>query len=357
MKNVQHTFPQGTTRLITMMLLVCVMGCKKIKKPDACISGPETVEVGQSATYTWCGDKADKIKWNSSGGSGNGSTFTVEFKNAGVHTIYVEASNKYSRDSNKSISVNCIRKSYVWCSIDNYCLTGGSTIYNGPDVTNYKAYLYISKSDWIMDADNGTHASCIDSVSCAYSPEKQKVGAHFKKEFITGSVVFVCIEYRNPQSPDNLLSNWSELLSSGASGSAVNINNSTWSDNSGYAGLYSAPRKILSGKWRLIAATINGTSVTLAACNQDDYIKFSTNGTWKYYVGTDNCNGSSQESIGSYGTLPACISGSDIGLSMNCTSGPLAGTSSGYFSESCTKLKVNFSSGSTSGVFEFTRAQ
>lgn len=348
--------------LLLLLALSLFAGCKQFRKPKTCIQGPETCEVGEQVTFTWCGENADIIKWyDNQGNSAEGQSFTTSFTYRGTHEIRVDAKNKivlkgvgFSKE--EYYSVRCGEKSYVWCSISNECTGGSGTIYNTSDLVNYKAYLYADKASWANDVDNGNHASCLDSTTCMYRSEQGSSsgysGAFFKKTFPTGTEVYVSVEYRNPQTLNDIRTNWGNIITQ-PNGGLVGIHNNQWSDNSGYTSLSPATKKVLRGKWKLSSMTVNGTSVSLSACNQDDYIKFYANGTWKYHVGSDDCNGNSSESTGTYNNIPRCISNSDVSISMTSNSGSFTGLNSSYFSSDLTQLIVYANDSSNSAQYTF----
>jgi hypothetical protein len=345
------------TRFIYLTLIAAMsIGCKQFKKPEVCVEGPETCDVGEQVTFTWCDGNADYITWDSEeGGHGEGRTFTTSFNKRGPRNITVKARNKivskklgFQARRTWSISVG---KSYVWCGIYNRC---SGAINNGSDLVNYKAYLYSTIKDWEKDVDNGNHNSCLDSAGCGFSSEKNSIGAYFRKSFPVGSIVYVSVEYRNPQYPNKQQSNWGSLVQGGTSGCFVNINynNDPYNDNWGDASIEEYAIKVLKGKWRLTSLQINGIIVSVPYCSQDDYIKFYANGTWKYHVGSDNCNGAASESTGSYNkaAIPIC-SGGTMGMSTN--SGPFKVINSSYFSSDAMQLFVYVTEGSNNVQYTF----
>lgn len=342
--------------IVFALVLTISASCKQFKKPKACIEGPAKVELGQTASFTWCGDKADEIHWDGDYGiSGEGESFSVTFNNPGQHTIYVRGNNKRSKETSASHYVTCIKPSYVWFGLQNICLSGGSTILNSPDLVNYKAYLYTTKTDWVDDVNNGNHKKCVDSVTCSFHTDYNNVGAYFKKTFATGTVLFVSVEYRNPQDPDNLLSNWADLINSGSATGWVNITNREGQDNTGSTQLSNVSRKILTGKWNLTKVITNGNPSAPSICNQDDYIKFYADGTWKYHVGSDNCNGSAVESSGTFGNYSQCIA--SVGsITMSSKTGPFTGFTFGNFGDFHNTLSVQVHAGSATVTFEFTKS-
>lgn len=343
------------TKLILLFTAVVLAGCRQFKRPKACIDGPQKVEFGETATYKWCGDKADEIHWNADYGvSGMGESISITFENPGQHTIWVRGNNKRSKESQASFFVTCTKPSYVWFSVRDYCLSGGQTIVNSPDIVNYKAYLYATQNDWTADMTNGGHNKCLDSVNCSYNTDYNGVGALFKKAFPTGTVLFVSIEHRNPQEPYNFSSNWTDAVFSGSGNSFVNINNKESQDNVGTVYLSAITKKVLAGKWTLTKVITNGTGALPADCNKDDYIRFYPNRTWKYHAGGDNCNGTSVESSGIFGSLGQCMSPSDNSISLTPVSGPFSGFSNGIFKESYSKLSVQVQAGSSNVIFEFS---
>ncbi|MBX3164784.1 MAG: hypothetical protein KF900_09900 [Bacteroidetes bacterium] len=343
------------SKTILLFLAVAMLAsCKQFKKPNTCIQGPETCEVGEQVTFTWCGEYADIIEWDDGqGNSGEGRTFTTSFEHKGSRSIYVRARNKIVLKgvgfrAEGEHSVKCGEKSYVWCAISNACISGGGsgTIYNTPDLANYKAYLYAGKASWANDVDNGNHNFCLDSTTCTY--QQGTSGAYFKKTFPTGTEVYVSVEYRNPQTPNDTRTNWGSIIQENTGG-LVGIHNNQWSDNSGWTSLSTETKKFLRGKWKLYSTQINGNSVPVPDCNKDDYIKFYANGTWKYHVGSDNCNGNSSESTGT-NSVPTC-SDSQY-MSMSTTSGPFVAGSVALSSD-LTEFTVSSNDGSNSAQFTF----
>lgn len=347
------------TKLVLLLSVIFLASsCKKIKKPSGCIDGPTAVDVGESVNYTWCGDKADEIEWSANNGeSGSGNSFTTTFSTRNRFTIIARGKNKFRNGDETILDVVCGKQSYVWCSISDQC-TNGNVIYNTSDLVNYKGYLYNSKSDWAEDVDNVNHNKCIDSVTAIYSSDKGSAGVYFKKTLPNSSLAFVSIEYRNPQTPTKLLTNWGELMVNG-SGGLINADNREFQDNSGYTNLTDVAKKILRGKWKLTGTEINGSPITTSQCNLDDYVKFYANGTWKYFIGTDNCNGSSAESNGDYtgSSIQSCSNNGSTSLNLSTTSGPFTGLNGAYFTDSFTKLRINFTQGSTNGTVIFAKTQ
>lgn len=344
-----------TKGIILFLIPLIVSQCKQFKKPSACIDGPREVELNQTVTYTWCGSDADEINWDADYGfKGEGKSVDITFTHYGSNFVSVRGNNKRSDEGHTSMEVKVVKPSYVWFTITNQCLTGGSVIINSPDIVNYKAYLYASKPDWKTDITNGNHSKCIDSTTCYYDSEKRNVGALFKKQLPTGSVVFAGIECRNPDEPNNYLSNWAEALGTGVSSSYITIENNENSDNYGYANLTNITKKLLVGKWRLSKITTNGTSTNPAACNQDDYLKFYPDGTYRYIIGSDDCNGSSSESTGEYSFGTQCISSSDVYMTLNPTSGPFTGFTNCQVKNNFSLLQVSTVAGGNTILFDFT---
>ncbi|WP_317898718.1 hypothetical protein [Aurantibacillus circumpalustris] len=330
-----------TTKTILYFVIGLLLSCSKEKEPTltACISGPETVERGKTATYSWCGtDVDDVINWTTSyGETGVSSSFLATFPSVGTHTITVTGKLKGKAES-KSIVVNYGSSNTITCFIKNECSTGNQNIQN-PD--GYKAYLYNSYINCNSDLKNGGHQLALDSTACKYSSSYSTITAEFKTTATPGSTLYLVVEGLSS------VSNYGNISTNG--GIALQDNGAEIA----YITVDNYSKMFLRGKWKLSYQEFNTSSVNIAPCNQDDYLEFFMDGTWKYQIGSDDCNGASQQSNGKYSyAFPLCnIGGNPSYIALNTLSGPFTGVYGLEFTPS--QIKVNYQIGSNYGFFRF----
>ena len=323
---------------------VCIIALSACKKqPSVCIDGPLVVAEGETPTYTWCGENSDDIEWRFGGERIHGKTFTPVFKQRGNLSLEVNAKNG-NKQSTKGFFIEYGKKSKLFCKVFNECTAGNVSLPSQSG--NCKAYLYESKTAWIEDVYNGVHTLAKDSVSCEYSSAYSAALASFKKSYPEGSGRIFSIEYRDPNNGTSYISNWKDIF---YGSSTFEMANFDYSDITIETRLTSYTKLFFSGTWKLTASYVNGNNVPLQPCNEDDFLKFKADGTWTYNTGSDNCNGTSLPSNGTFNNFPQCDS--PLVFNLTTSSGPFA---SSYCEFTINTIKVNFSSGSLSGYFTFT---
>jgi hypothetical protein len=324
-------------------ILALTISCKK--QPSACIDGPLTVELGESATYTSCSEHEGEIQWRFGSERSSEKSFTPTFNSRGAYTIELNIKNGNKQDT-KSIRVEYGKSPRTICTVLDVC---SSNIPNHEDVKNYKAYLYDSKADWVNDVKNKSHSLVIDSTSCEYSAAGATGLALFQKTFVSGTTKIVSIEYRNPSNSSSDVTNWGSLISD--LDGKLTISNGDYADNSAGTRISKYAKKLLSGKWFLSSAIINNNPVTPAPCTNDDFLKFFGDGTWVYDVGNDNCSNTSLPSNGTFtGFTSACDS--PVNFGMYTLSGSFIVNSPMY--DGLNTIVVSFNTGASSGSYTFT---
>lgn len=320
--------------LVSIGVLIFV-ACNKLpfvtKEPTACIDGPLIVEEYQGATYSYCGENADDFEWSVNGGGilGTSKTFVPTFTARGKYVIVLKAKNK-KFEKTTSVEVEYGKTAKTTCLITNLC--GNSDNLSDPsEISYYWAYLYDSKADWSTDVSNGEHKLVKDSLQCQYSSAAKTAFVTFTKPYAVGSKKYISIEYRNPSKPNSNITNWAGLFK-GTSGS-VDINHNAFNDNNCATVLDNYSKQVFMGKWLLIR--YDDFSAAPLGCKDDDYLKFYANGTWKYFLGPDNCNGGAEESTGTLTDLPTCSSNTYFGQVIKTSQGPFeTQTWSIYFPDS-----------------------
>jgi hypothetical protein len=333
------------TKITLGLALLLILNACKVKDPIACVDGPTSVAEGQTATFTWCGENADDVTWNTNGISGEGNSFSPAFPYRGSFVINASGKNKKGKRAEASITVEYGKASKIIATITNNCNTGNPNIPNNGNLQFYKAYLYNNTTDWKNDIDAYSHAKCIDSVTCEFSTKYNTAVAIFSKSYPALSGRIISIEYR-PTSGSSTISNWARPAQALTSSDYIDAVTETSLDN------YS--KKLLQGKWKLSSGLLNFNVMQLPVCNLDDYLKFSTesltgSATWTYNVGADNCSGSSLPSNGNVQLNALCDPQSNLNL-LNL-SGPFI---SNYATLNSSYIEVFFTSGSSSGSYKFT---
>lgn len=343
-----------TTRVVFCITLVlAIFSCKKKEEPGptACISGPESVERGTSAVYSWCGSDVDSdIMWGTSyGETGVSGSFTANFPSVGKHTITVTGK-RNGKTASESIEVNYGTHNKIRCQITSNCFVGNSNI---TDAQGCKAYLYNSIAAWSNDVKSGSYQQAIDTADCSYSTTYNTIYAEFTTTAPSGSKFYFAVEH------PLFGSNFGNLCRNGFNGQPANTTNSfgqvvlSTGQEMTYTSLDYSSKRLLNGKWKLVYHDLNGTSIPISACNQDDYLAFFTDGTWKYETGPDNCNGTSLPSDGtySYSSFPLCNTNPSGNLFMYTSSGPFTANNGVEFTNS--QIKVNYKDGNNYGFFRF----
>lgn len=331
--------------LLFCMFVLLFLSCKKEEPtPTACITGPESIDRGQNVSYVWCGSDVEEVQWSTSYGETSfGNSFSPAFPSIGKHTITVTGKRKGKTASEtKEVSYGVSNK--ITCRILHNCYTGNNGI---GDATGYKAYLYGSITDWNTDLKNRSYSLALDSGFCTYSASYATIYAEFTTTHTKGqNLYFYIVKGSGDSNAGNLTLNARNPNTDSYNGQVV------LSESGGettYTFMDYASKQLLSGTWKLKQHQLNGNPITIAPCNQDDYISFSPTGTWKYEVGTDNCSGASQTSSGTFVYSPLCTFGSYI--QMNTVTGPFSGITNGEFNYS--EIKVHYQSGTNQGVFVF----
>jgi hypothetical protein len=309
------------SRFNFFIAIVCIFIASCKKQPAACIDGPLTVNEGESPTYNWCGEYEEEVEWRFNGNTvSSGSSFTPDFTMRGLNTLEATGKNGKKHES-KVIEINYGKTSKTYVSFTNLCNSTNKNIPNTSDIQYFHAYLYNSRYDWVEDAKQGTHWLAIDSTSCQFLPGANTAGALFSKTYTRGSQKIVSVEFRNGPSLTPYLSNWADLMY-GQTGT-VDINNYEFTDNGAQTRLDTYSKQFVTGKWVLTTRFFNTTSIQLADCESDDYLKFFADGTWTYNSGPKAC-GSSQSSnsvinAGTFYSLPTCITPVTITMQGNIT--------------------------------------
>ncbi len=334
--------------ILYVILIAGIASCKKEEaSPSACISGPQTVDRGQYSEYSWCGSEVEEVSWSTSfGASGTGNKFTPNFPSIGKHTITVSGKRK-GKTASETIEVDYGAFNTIRCTISNDCFNGNQLI---TSPTGYKGYLYSSLTLCESDLKSGTHLSAIDSVDCKYSSKDATIVAEFKTSAAPGSTLYfsitgpssesnigkLCLNTFFPGNPQNGF----VVLSAGGESTSTSVD------------AYS--KKLLKGKWKLTYHELNGNNLALQPCNQDDYLAFFMDGSWKFETGQDNCNGTSLPSNGRYNyPFPICMTaGLPSGITMTTLSGPFTGITSAEMSYS--QIRVNYQAGTNTGFFRFS---
>ena len=296
------------------MVLLAASSCTK--KTSACINGPTQVEEYNSGVYTWCGSNADNIEWsmNGSGTLGTGNSFTPNFaeKGKGTYIIVAKGTNK-KYEKSTTIQVSYGRFPSTSCGVTNSCGNGNTNLPNDAELTKYKGYVYQSKSDWGTDIINGNHRLAEDSTNLTYDNTWQVASFIFKKNFTVGNKKLISVEYRDPLDPQKVISNWGNIFYNQSPLIEIKYSGFTEAseNNSGVTTLDIYSKKfitnLLTGKWKLTKITSSSVEVPLD-CKSDDYLKFNADGTWRYEVGTDNCNNTATATTGTYHIGSACSS-------------------------------------------------
>lgn len=336
--------------MIVILGSIAFTSCKKKYEISSCINGPTTLNRGQSAEYTWCGVGEEDVSWTSSySGStlSNGPWFTPNFPSPGKYTITATAKNKKNTVT-KSIEVEYGSVAKIRCKAYNTCFTGNNAI---PSTTGYKAYLYASIADWEEDLLTHNKNKVKDSTNLSYSSDVGTGYADFMVTAPIGTNYYVMVQGAEEISGAAQFSAVKRGLSSAGQYGHVVLTSYGHDETIVYVDDHS--KRFFSGKWVLQSNEINSVPVTIQACNQDDYIKFYADGTWKYEVGSDNCGGTSLPSNGTYPYFTSWCSNSNPYVLLTTLSGPFTGIQTSYF-ESVGTFRVNYTVGSSSGIMRFT---
>jgi hypothetical protein len=354
-KNKPYTLKhmKTTRNLLCIAFALTVFSCKKKEEPGptACISGPESVDRGTSAVYTWCGSDVDSdITWTTSyGETGVSGSFNAYFPSVGKHTITVTGK-RNGKTASESIEVNYGTYNKIRCQITSNCFVGNANI---SDANGCKAYLYNSMAAWSSDVKSGSYQQAIDTTDCNFSSAYSTIYAEFTTTAPAGSKFYIAIEHPLfGTNFGNLCLNTFTVQAANTSNNFGQIILSSGQEMT-YTTLDYSSKRLLNGKWKLVYHELNGTSIPIATCNQDDYLTFFTDGTWKYETGTDNCNNTSLPSNGTYpyGSFPLCNSGPSGNLYMYTSSGPFTGINGVEFTTS--QIKVSYKDGNNYGFFRF----
>jgi hypothetical protein len=328
--------------------------CKKKDEMVACIDGPLTIErrFDPFEVYSWCGSGEEEVSWTCSNGeSTTGVNFPVRFSSPGKYTITATATRgkgKKKESISKSIEVEYGTIARIRCYVYNACYSGNQNISNA---TGYKAYLYSSITDWETDIAAKNRNKVKDSVNCVYSTGYATIYGEFAGAFPVGSTYYVIVEDGSGLSGAMQFSAIKRGISNAGQYGHISVINGGTSTSTIY--IDESSKKFFSGKWVLVSNEINSVTAPIPACNQDDYLKFFPDGTWKYETGPDNCGGTSLPSNGTYPYMNQFCNSTPPSVQLTTLSGPFTGISNSYFENSHTTFRVDYTVGSNTGIMRF----
>ncbi|MBK6520821.1 MAG: hypothetical protein KBG47_02005 [Bacteroidia bacterium] len=345
-------------KIIAIALIASIVSitssCKKKDDMVACINGPLTIERGFDVLkdYSWCGSGEEEVSWTCSNGeSANGVNFPVKFSNPGKYTITATATRgkgKKKESISKSIEVEYGTIARIKCYAYNSCYVGNQNISNA---SGYKAYLYSSITDWETDIVAKNRNKVKDSVNCVYSSDYSTIYGEFAGAFPAGSTYYVMVENETGLSGAMHFSAIKRGISNAGQYGHVLVGNAGPSTSTIY--IDESSKKFFSGKWVLVSNEINSVNAPIPACNQDDYLKFFPDGTWKYETGPDNCGGTSLPSNGTYPYMNQFCNTTPPSVQLTTLSGPFTGITNSYFENGHTTFRVDYTVGANTGIMRF----